>query len=63
MLWTPLSMTPCNTLYGAEISYYTGKVRAFLQWKGLPFVEVPATGDVYPAGHLAAHRFCRHSRA
>lgn len=39
-------MTP-YTLYGAEISYYTGKVRAFLQWKGLPFVEVPATGDVY----------------
>ena len=35
------------TLYGAEISYYTGKVRAFLQWKDLPFVEVPATGDVY----------------
>ena len=34
------------TLYGAEISYYTGKVRAFLQWKDLPFVEVPATGDV-----------------
>lgn len=39
-------MTP-YTLYGAEISYYTGKVRAFLQWKGLPFVEILATGDVY----------------
>lgn len=35
------------TLYGAEISYYTGKVRAFLRWKGLPFDEVLATGDIY----------------
>lgn len=39
-------MTP-YTLYGADISYYTGKVRAFLRWKDLPFVEVLATGDIY----------------
>lgn len=35
------------TLYGAQISYYTGKVRAYLCWKGLPFTEVPATAEVY----------------
>jgi glutathione S-transferase len=40
-------MTPAYTLYGAEISYYTGKVRAYLRWKGLPFIEVPATAEVY----------------
>mgnify|MGYP005754243875 CR=1 FL=1 len=40
-------MTPPYTLYGAEISYYTGKVRAYLRWKGLPFTEVPATAEVY----------------
>jgi hypothetical protein len=26
------------TLYGAEISDFTGKVRAYLRWKDLPFV-------------------------
>lgn len=35
------------TLYGAEISYFTGKVRAYLRWKGLPFDEVRANADVY----------------
>jgi len=35
------------TLYGAEISYFTGKVRAYLCWKDVPFVEVPANADVY----------------
>jgi len=34
-------------LIGAEASYYTGKVRAYLRWKGLPFDEVPATAQVY----------------
>lgn len=34
-------------LYGAEISYYTGKVRAYLQWKGLSFEEVPSDARVY----------------
>jgi len=38
---------PSYTLYGADISYYTGKVRAFLRWKGVPFREVQATGDIY----------------
>ncbi|MEM6709597.1 MAG: glutathione S-transferase [Pseudomonadota bacterium] len=34
-------------LYGAEISYYTGKVRAYLRCLGLPFSEVPADRSVY----------------
>jgi glutathione S-transferase len=36
-----------HTLYGAEISYYTAKVRACLRWKGLPFDEVTADAGVY----------------
>ncbi len=35
------------TLYGAEISYFTGKVRAYLRWKDLLFVETLADADVY----------------
>jgi glutathione S-transferase len=35
------------TLYGAEISYFTGKVRAYLRWKELPFDEVQANAEVY----------------
>ena len=35
------------TLYGAQISYYTGKVRAYLAWKAIPFVEVLATAQAY----------------
>lgn len=35
------------TLFGAEISYYTGKVRAYLRWSGLPFNEVLADAEVY----------------
>ncbi|HEY2591453.1 MAG TPA: glutathione S-transferase family protein [Steroidobacteraceae bacterium] len=34
-------------LYGAEISYFTGKVRAYLRWKDLPFVEVLADATAY----------------
>ncbi|MCM5682211.1 glutathione S-transferase N-terminal domain-containing protein [Schlegelella sp. S2-27] len=40
-------MTNRYTLYGAEISYFTGKVRAYLRWKGLPHDEVPADAQVY----------------
>ncbi|MGY4830709.1 glutathione S-transferase family protein [Sphaerotilaceae bacterium SBD11-9] len=40
-------MTNPYTLYGAEISYFTGKVRAYLRWKGIPFDEVLATAEVY----------------
>jgi glutathione S-transferase len=34
-------------LYGAEISYYTGKVRAYLRWKALRFQEIPADAAAY----------------
>ncbi|MCP3098657.1 glutathione S-transferase [Myxococcus sp. K15C18031901] len=34
-------------LYGAEISYFTGKVRAYLRWKNLPFEEVLADAKVF----------------
>ncbi|WP_133491122.1 glutathione S-transferase [Alcanivorax sp. 24] len=35
------------TLYGGEVSYFTGKVRAYLRWADLPFEEVIASADVY----------------
>ncbi|MGB3626807.1 MAG: glutathione S-transferase family protein [Henriciella sp.] len=35
------------TLYGAEVSYYTGKARAYLRWRGVPYVEQTATQEVY----------------
>jgi glutathione S-transferase len=35
------------TLYGAQISYFTGKVRAYLRWKGIPFTEVTPTAGIY----------------
>ena len=38
---------PALRLYGAEISYFSAKVRAYLRWKGLPFEEVHANRDVY----------------
>ncbi len=40
-------MTSRQQLLGAEVSYYTGKVRAYLRYKGIPFDEVPATREVY----------------
>lgn len=36
-----------HQLLGAQVSYYTGKVRAYLQYKRIPFVEVSASRDVY----------------
>lgn len=35
------------TLYGAEVSYFTGKARAYLRWRGVDFQELPATQAVY----------------
>jgi alpha-beta hydrolase superfamily lysophospholipase/glutathione S-transferase len=35
------------TLYGAQISYFSGKVRALLRFKGIPFEEVAADARVY----------------
>jgi glutathione S-transferase len=34
-------------LYGAEISYFTGKVRAYLRWKNIPYEEIPSDANVY----------------
>ncbi|GAB3271126.1 glutathione S-transferase family protein [Parahaliea aestuarii] len=35
------------TLYGGELSLYTGKARSYLRYKGLDFEEKPATRQVY----------------
>lgn len=35
------------TLYGSPISYFTGKVRAYLDWKRVPYDEVLSSADVY----------------
>ena len=40
-------MTQGYELYGAEASYFTGKVRAYLRYKRIPFSEVLATREVY----------------
>ena len=34
-------------LYGAEVSYFTGKARAYLRWRGVDFEERLATREVY----------------
>jgi len=36
-----------HRLIGAEVSLYTGKVRAYLRYKDIPFDEVAATREVY----------------
>ena len=42
---------PCThthyRLLGADVSYYTAKIRAYLVHKSLPFVEVLATRKVF----------------
>lgn len=40
-------MTQPYLLYGGEISYFTGKARAYLRYKEIPFEERPATREVY----------------
>ncbi len=34
-------------LYGAEFSYFSGKVRAYLRWKGVEFADIQASRDIY----------------
>jgi len=36
-----------HQLIGAWVSLYTGKVRAYLRYKNIPFEEVPATREVF----------------
>lgn len=42
-----MNRTPVYRLYGSELSYFTGKVRAYLRWAGLPFDEVLSDAEVY----------------
>ncbi len=40
-------MNESYTLYGGDISYYTGKALAYLRYKDIPFAYLQATRDVY----------------
>jgi len=40
-------MNAKHILYGGELSYFTGKARAYLRWKGVDFEERPATTKIY----------------
>lgn len=44
---TPLQLDQYYTLYGAEISYFTGKVRPAFLYKHLAFMELLPTAEVY----------------
>lgn len=35
------------TLYGGEISWYSGKIRSYLRYKDVPYQELPSTREVY----------------
>src|SRR6185436_14160208 len=55
--WRPSRTTPSRAerggrvnehkLIGAEVSYYTGKVRAYLRYKAIAFEEISASAEVY----------------
>ena len=34
------------TMYGSAMSYFSGKARAYLRWKGIDFEEVPPTPEI-----------------
>lgn len=40
-------MTPAYTLYGAAISLYTGKVRAYLRYRNIPFTEESGPPEIF----------------
>lgn len=40
-------MSDKHILYGGELSYFTGKARAYLNWKGVDYEERLATRQVY----------------
>ena len=44
---TGRKMTQGFELYGAEVSYFTGKIRAYLRYKKIPFVETVASREIY----------------
>src|SRR5436190_6197317 len=48
MLHWEKTVTESFTLYGWEVSYYTGKVRSYLRFKGIPYTEIaPTLFDYY----------------
>ena len=47
-------MTDQYTLYGGDISYYTGKARSYLSYKNIPFDYQSATRDIYKTVILPA---------
>ena len=36
-----------NILYGGPLSYFTGKARSYLRWKGVPFEERLSSREIY----------------
>lgn len=40
-------MTPAYKLYGAAISLYTGKARAYLRYRNVPFVEESGSPEIF----------------
>lgn len=38
---------PPYVLIGSQHSLFTGKLRAYLQWRNLPFLELTASGELY----------------
>ncbi|MBO6678152.1 glutathione S-transferase family protein [Parvibaculum sp.] len=40
-------MTKGYDFYGAEVSYFSGKVRAYLRYKRIPFSEITPSRDIY----------------
>ncbi|MEP2735486.1 MAG: glutathione S-transferase family protein [Erythrobacter sp.] len=42
-----MSNSASHTMYGAPLSLYSGKLRSFLDWKGVDYTEVLSTPDIY----------------
>ena len=51
----PNAMTRGYDFYGAEVSYFSGKVRAYLRYKRIPFSEItPTRGMAGSFSHSSA---------
>lgn len=51
---------PPFVLIGSQHSLFTGKLRAYLQWRNLPFLELTASGELYRQVILPRTGQCRH---